>query len=478
VSLDEFDEAEAEPEVPREAATGDLVRAYLRNMGASALLTREGEVELVRKLEDGHRKMLRVLLDGNTSLAGLYAVDHDPDPARGEELTRVLDRVARYRRERARTGARTPSRRADALASQLAILRPNKADLDHVVLVLAERVQELTAAEDEIAACERRAGVDLGGLRAALRDARRSRARATAVERRLRLAVPELERLERTAGDARRRLLNLERQVGASTARQRLTLAAIREGQQMADEAKAVLVRANLRLVVSIAKRFLNRGVPILDLIQDGNIGLMKAIDKFDFRRGFKLSTYATWWIRQSISRSIADQSRTIRVPVHVNERLARLAFVRRSLVREHGREPTLDELAERMEMPADAVSSLQRVSREPMSLESPVGRDGDVRLGELVEDDRIESPADAALASGLTGETERILATLSPREQMVVRMRFGIGERPGDEKTLADIGELCGVTRERIRQIEATALQKLRRNQASSRLRTYLESN
>jgi RNA polymerase primary sigma factor len=406
----------------------DLVGAYLRQMAGATLLTREREVELFRSLEDGNRRILRVLIDVPVDLSAAFVVDHDADRRRADQLERLLRCVAAHRRRQARPGVR-PSRAADALAVELAVLRPSHPALDRLVAAVAARGRRLADAEAELAA---RRG-----------DRREARARVRA----------------------------LEHEAGQTAARQRRALVALAEGQRIADDAKAVLVRANLRLVVSIARRFANRGVQMLDVIQDGNLGLMKAIDKFDFRRGFKLSTYATWWIQQSITRAIADQARTIRVPVHMNGRLTRLAAAGRELVRQNGREATLDELAERSELPPETVAWLQRVAREPLSLETPVGGggggDGHARLADLVEDDRSPSPIEAALASSLTGETERLLATLTPREQKVLRMRFGVGER--SEKTLADIGLLLGVTRERIRQIEAKALEKLRRVSAGS---------
>jgi RNA polymerase primary sigma factor len=267
----------------------------------------------------------------------------------------------------------------------------------------------------------------------------------------------------------------IERVAQASAARQRRQLAAVREGQRLADEAKRTLVRANLRLVVSIARRFVNRGVQLLDLIQEGNIGLMRGIDKFDHRRGFKLSTYATWWIRQSVGRAVAEQSRTVRVPIHINEKLTRLANASRRLVNEQGREPTIGELAAAMDERVESVAHLQRLTRTTLSLDTPVGSEGDARIGDHLDDEGGVSPLEAAVAGTLTRETDRILSTLTPRERQVLRLRFGLGEP--SEKTLADVGELLGVTRERIRQIEVKALSKLRRSPAAARLRSFIDS-
>jgi RNA polymerase primary sigma factor len=447
---------DAEAQVPESAA--DALRSYLSSMGSCPLLTREGEVELMSRLEEGMCLVIRALLDEELGLERLFA-GHEVDAAR---LARAMKRVTAYRR-----GSRRTSARAEALALEVAILKPSRPAMDELVGFLAARARRVDTAEAEIAACERRAGTDLAGMRSALRRLRRSR--PVAVER-----LDELVELERAATAARRCVQEIERDAGASAAAQRKRLAEIRRGQRIADDAKQALVRANLRLVVSIAKRYANRGVHLIDLIQEGNIGLMRGIDKFDHRRGFKLSTYATWWIRQSIGRAVAEQSRTVRVPVHINEKLTRLAAASRDLVRELGRDPTVGEIAEKMVEPAESVIRLQRIRHAPRSLESPVGSDGETRLADLLDDETSTSPLEAALADNLTKETDRILATLTPRERQVLRLRFGLGQR--SEKTLADIGKLYGVTRERIRQIEAQALAKLRASPGSRRLRTFIE--
>jgi RNA polymerase primary sigma factor len=253
----------------------------------------------------------------------------------------------------------------------------------------------------------------------------------------------------------------------------RETVQEIRNGERMAEQAKAELIKANLRLVVSIGKKYTNRGLQFLDIIQEGNIGLMKAVDKFDYKRGFKFSTYATWWIRQAITRSIADQARTIRIPVHMIETLNKLIRTSRYLVQKLGREPTPDEIAERMELPVDKVRKALRIAKEPISMETPIGEEEDSHLGDFIEDKSAISPADAVISVDLAEQTRKVLTTLTPREEKVLRMRFGIGEK--SDHTLEEVGQDFEVTRERIRQIEAKALRKLQHPSRSKRLKPFL---
>jgi RNA polymerase primary sigma factor len=248
----------------------------------------------------------------------------------------------------------------------------------------------------------------------------------------------------------------------------------IHEGEDEADQAKQELIVANLRLVVSIAKKYTNRGLQFLDLIQEGNIGLMKAVDKFEWRRGYKFSTYATWWIRQAITRAIADQARTIRIPVHMIETINKLTRTQRSLVQELGREPTAEEIAKKMDMPASKVRKIMKIAQEPISLETPIGEEEDSHLGDFIEDRQVVSPIDAVILANLKDQTRRTLKTLTPREEQVLRMRFGVGD--GSEHTLEEVGKSFNVTRERIRQIEAKALRKLRHPSRSEKLRSFLD--
>ena len=285
----------------------------------------------------------------------------------------------------------------------------------------------------------------------------------------------EIKPLENLIQEQQQRLVDVEMQSGLNIDKLKLMYEQIMEGERKADISKARLVEANLRLVVSIAKKYTNRGLQFLDLIQEGNIGLMKAVDKFEYRRGYKFSTYATWWIRQAITRAIADQARTIRIPVHMIETINKLVRTSRYLMQEIGREPSPEEIAAKMELPVEKVRKVLKIAKEPISLETPIGEEDDSHLGDFIEDKSIINPSEAVINLNLSEQTRKVLATLTPREEKVLRMRFGIGEE--SDHTLEEVGQDFSVTRERIRQIEAKALRKLRHPSRSKRLKTFVEN-
>ena len=500
--------------------TTDPVRMYMREMGTVDLLTRQDEIRLARRIEDGIRQSLDAIATGPVIIEELIRLadrvdagemkltelivgfidpnaveeaipqpappsdsDDDkgpqgPDPVEAKErFDRIRKGYQSLQRCQSRYGIGAPQvdKHQQKLVEELQHIRLMPRQIDYISAIMREIVDEMRRLEKAIIEiCVRKARVtrktfiskfvgresELFWVRSMMRGKEGDKAVLKAYAGELESLRKKLTHLESIAGLRISQIKDVNRRMSI--------------GEAKARRAKKEMIEANLRLVISIAKKYTNRGLQFLDLIQEGNIGLMKAVDKFEYRRGYKFSTYATWWIRQAITRSIADQARTIRIPVHMIETINKLNRVSRQILQEEGREALPEELAERMDMPESKILKVLKIAKEPISMETPIGDDEDSHLGDFIEDKNIEAPEDAALTNGLTGATDSILNSLTERESKVIRMRFGIGMNT--DHTLEEVGKQFDVTRERIRQIEAKALRKMRHPTRSEKLRSYLD--
>ena len=519
----------------------DPVRMYLREMGGVSLLTREGEVVIAKRIEEGQKEVLRevgsspvtlayavelaeALKEGAVRVRDLFADDDSSSEAETEEsgeeeeseggegeeseeeaappvqpdeeeikkkFFKKITSIKKLRRsleenflKLSKLSANSKSRQElqkkydryrDKSIEKLDDLQLSKKHYDEAVLRMKAYLQSLSAATQILDRVQKETGRDLEEIFHAVDEIDSDDQLAfKRVCRRLKLRAQEARELAEKVSDARQVIREVEHTTLLTADELRRSVLAIDKAEQKVYNAKQELVEANLRLVVSLAKKYTNRGLQFLDLIQEGNIGLMKAVDKFEYQRGYKFSTYATWWIRQAITRAIADQARTIRIPVHMIETINKLVRVQRYLVQELGREPTPEEIAERMDISVEKVRKVIKIAKEPISLETPIGDDADSNLGDFIEDKRVVSPSDAVENINLQEQTRRVLQTLTPREEKVLRMRFGIGER--SDHTLEEVGKNFDVTRERIRQIEAKALRKLRHPSRLKKLKTLVE--
>ena len=497
-----------------ETRVTDPVKMYLREMGLVSLLTREGEVEIAKRIELGEQEVITSILETTVGVEEivrlgdklrnnelrLKEVVKDAEEVEEEQVTtesdqrleiilQLIEEVQKLDQQNQNYQKKLKS--ADTAESRKKIREKIKSNKEKITLLFKElrldkrhvdlMVMRLRESEKEIERCQRvidrcldRAECSMNEFKDLCKSVRKDP--RTVLKKLKKIGTPpdELLNMEKTIKVHNQIIKRVESETNMTTKALEKILEKVEEGEGKARAAKQELIEANLRLVVSIAKKYTNRGLQFLDLIQEGNIGLMKAVDKFEYQRGYKFSTYATWWIRQAITRAIADQARTIRIPVHMIETINKLIRTSRYLVQELGREPMPEEIAEKMELPLEKVRKVLKIAKEPISLETPIGEEEDSYLGDFIEDKKILSPSDAVISLNLSEQTRKVLSTLTPREEKVLRMRFGIGEKA--DHTLEEVGRDFEVTRERIRQIEAKALRKLRHPSRSKKLKAFID--